>query len=257
MPRQKRTDQTELPAISAASPPVDTQDMFPEICVSSASQGVRGETNITTGESSDRKNLKAPPIRDSDKVVVRLPDGMRDEIKLSAEASGRSTNAEIVLRLQQFTLKQGGAIEPPKENGLGVSPTLEQDNTVVTTDTLVGYSDDLEIVRAALDVFGREAAQALWRDLGLPMPPSRPPLQRQVSEAQMRVEEFLDECTIPDPLFRLASSELHVRYKQWMELQGQPSRDLPAFGRLLVKAGCKRRRSNGSFYLGLRLRGEA
>lgn len=35
----------------------------------------------------------------ADKYIVRLPDGMRDQIALSAKASGRSMNAEIVDRL--------------------------------------------------------------------------------------------------------------------------------------------------------------
>lgn len=37
--------------------------------------------------------------RDSDKVIVRLPDGMRDRIKDTAEQNGRSMNAEIVATL--------------------------------------------------------------------------------------------------------------------------------------------------------------
>ena len=38
--------------------------------------------------------------RGSDQFVVRLPDGMRERIKRSAEASGRSMNAEIVSVLE-------------------------------------------------------------------------------------------------------------------------------------------------------------
>ncbi|KQV68414.1 hypothetical protein ASC90_12450 [Rhizobium sp. Root1220] len=38
--------------------------------------------------------------RGSDQFPLRLPDGMRDRIKESAEAAGRSMNAEIVLRLE-------------------------------------------------------------------------------------------------------------------------------------------------------------
>lgn len=42
----------------------------------------------------------APPTnRESDKFIVRLPDGMRDRIKTAAEANNRSMNAEIVARL--------------------------------------------------------------------------------------------------------------------------------------------------------------
>lgn len=35
-----------------------------------------------------------------DKVIVRLPDGMRDKLKEAASANGRSMNAEIVARLE-------------------------------------------------------------------------------------------------------------------------------------------------------------
>lgn len=40
------------------------------------------------------------PSRELDKVVVRLPDGMRDALKERAAATGRSMNAEIAHRLQ-------------------------------------------------------------------------------------------------------------------------------------------------------------
>jgi hypothetical protein len=39
------------------------------------------------------------PSQQQDKFVLRLPDGMRDQIKLAAEANNRSMNAEIVARL--------------------------------------------------------------------------------------------------------------------------------------------------------------
>lgn len=39
--------------------------------------------------------------RKSDQFPLRLPDGMRDQLKDAAEASGRSTNAEIVARLER------------------------------------------------------------------------------------------------------------------------------------------------------------
>lgn len=41
-----------------------------------------------------------PPSPDQDKFIIRLPDGMRDQIKAAAEASGRSMTAEIVARLR-------------------------------------------------------------------------------------------------------------------------------------------------------------
>lgn len=39
--------------------------------------------------------------RESDKFIVRLPDGMRDRIKVAADANGRSMNAEIVATLRE------------------------------------------------------------------------------------------------------------------------------------------------------------
>lgn len=43
---------------------------------------------------------KTPP-QYQEKFVLRLPDGMRDRIKLSAEANHRSMNAEVIALLEQ------------------------------------------------------------------------------------------------------------------------------------------------------------
>lgn len=40
------------------------------------------------------------PSDTADKVLVRMPDGMRDQLKAAAKASNRTMNAEIVARLQ-------------------------------------------------------------------------------------------------------------------------------------------------------------
>lgn len=41
--------------------------------------------------------------RDSDKFMLRMPDGLRDRIKAAADTSGRSMNAEIVaVLLERF-----------------------------------------------------------------------------------------------------------------------------------------------------------
>lgn len=41
------------------------------------------------------------PSETADRFIVRLPEGMRDRIREEAEKSGRSMNAEIVVRLEQ------------------------------------------------------------------------------------------------------------------------------------------------------------
>ncbi|UFS65165.1 Arc family DNA-binding protein [Paracoccus denitrificans] len=43
--------------------------------------------------------MAVPTGRESDKFMLRLPDGMRDRIKAAAEANKRSMNAEIVAAL--------------------------------------------------------------------------------------------------------------------------------------------------------------
>jgi hypothetical protein len=45
------------------------------------------------------KPARTPQL--ADKYVLRLPDGMRDQIGARAKANNRSMNAEIVLMLQQ------------------------------------------------------------------------------------------------------------------------------------------------------------
>ena len=45
--------------------------------------------------------MAAPTNRESDKFIVRLPDGMRERIKAAAEANNRSMNAEIVATLER------------------------------------------------------------------------------------------------------------------------------------------------------------
>lgn len=46
------------------------------------------------------KDTKPAVTRDSDKFMLRFPDGMRDKIAELAKANNRSMNAEIIARLQ-------------------------------------------------------------------------------------------------------------------------------------------------------------
>lgn len=45
--------------------------------------------------------------QDQDKVIIRMPDGMRDEIQAEAKKNKRSANAEIVARLSQTGIGGG------------------------------------------------------------------------------------------------------------------------------------------------------
>lgn len=51
------------------------------------------------------------PSDKQDQFVLRLPDGMRDRIKVAAEANSRSMNAEIIAALEEKFPKPRGMIE--------------------------------------------------------------------------------------------------------------------------------------------------
>jgi hypothetical protein len=48
---------------------------------------------------NEQEKKRSPPSHELDRFIVRFPNGMRDEIAASAQAAGRSMNAEIVMRL--------------------------------------------------------------------------------------------------------------------------------------------------------------
>lgn len=54
----------------------------------------------------------AVTTRESDKFMLRLPDGMREAIRLAAEANNRSMNAEIVARLAESLEKGAEPFSP-------------------------------------------------------------------------------------------------------------------------------------------------
>lgn len=62
--------------------------------------------------------------RESDKFMLRLPDGMRDKIAYVAKANGRSMNAEIIARLER-TFSQ----ENPASNDISV--TMDQFDKII------------------------------------------------------------------------------------------------------------------------------
>ncbi|SDY18052.1 Arc family DNA-binding protein [Citreimonas salinaria] len=88
--------------------------------------------------------------RDSDKFMLRLPAGMRERIKASAEENNRSMNAEIVHALDFYFAFDN--LGPSDENG---TAPLDPPQAVRT-------SDDASKVAAAM-------ARRYQRDLELAM----------------------------------------------------------------------------------------
>ena len=51
------------------------------------------------------------PVREQDKFMLRLPDGMRERLTLEARSRGRSMNAEVVARLRKSLEDQDAAAD--------------------------------------------------------------------------------------------------------------------------------------------------
>ncbi len=79
----------------------------------------------------------------SDKYIVRLPDGMRDEIKVAARAAGRSMNAEIVHRLEAY--RAPGRIEIEVDTAPIVAATEACERLAKAADTAFAACERLGI----------------------------------------------------------------------------------------------------------------
>jgi hypothetical protein len=86
--------------------------------------------------------------RDSDKFMLRLPDGMRKRIKAEAEANRRSMNAEIVARLEWTFSPVSGV---PSEH-----VQLDQDELEKMDEIMRAFSNLLMHRRSRGEVGGEE-----------------------------------------------------------------------------------------------------
>ena len=57
--------------------------------------------------TSSGETMGRPPSPDKDRFIVRLPDGMRDQISAAARANDRTMTAEIVTRLRMSFEAEG------------------------------------------------------------------------------------------------------------------------------------------------------
>lgn len=128
---------------------------------------------------------------------------------------------------------------------------------------------DFEIMREKMAVIretrlthGRAAAQAMWRELGLPLPPSEEDRQvAHASEAQRQIygyiHDFLEECCEPAPTSRVRTPELHKLYNDWAVAGGAPFITLTAFGLSMRHSPYRKMKAGTTWWLGLRIRDDA
>jgi plasmid stability protein len=71
-----------------------------------------------------KKRTDTSTNRESDKIIVRLPAGMRDQLAQLAARHGKSMNAEVVTALQNH-FARGGA-RPDQDEVMGLLGEMKQ-----------------------------------------------------------------------------------------------------------------------------------
>lgn len=96
---------------------------------------------------------KLPPSRTADKIIIRLPDGMRDKLAAYANLHGRSMTAEVVDLLEAGLLHRGGI---DRQTIKGMIKT-EKDQEELLRQRLEITHDYIQGLEEVLDVYDREA----------------------------------------------------------------------------------------------------
>ncbi|MDH0907570.1 hypothetical protein N5C66_01655 [Rhizobium pusense] len=190
--------------------------------------------------SEDLSNFQELP--ENDRVSLFPSKPSVDTLDMFTEAGVSAAARGVRGNTNRPSVSEGAS---PQETGDQMGGSLP---TQFGADTF-----KIDLLRLALDIHGQKVAQALWHEMGLPMPTPPPPRILATSEAAEMVSVFLRECTIPDPRWQMSATELHRRYERWMVGRDGTQLGLHAFGKVAIRCGAKRRRSNGSMYIGIRL----
>ena len=119
--------------------------------------------------------------------------------------------------------------------------------------------DKMAMIRETRLTHGRAAAQAMWRELGMPLPPDETsgPQGRETDmqrELYGYIADFLEQCCEEAAEARVRTSELHKVYNRWAAAAGAPYATLTAFGLSMRFSPYRRVKTSTTFYSGLRIR---
>lgn len=102
--------------------------------------------------------------------------------------------------------------------------------------------------------FGRGAAMALWRELGLPLVEEpTAPVRGSATEGIDFVRQFLAERTEEAPGGRVKASELFRAFNGWCAATGAPPMTQTAFGMCMRQMPVRKKQANIIYYLGIRI----
>lgn len=88
--------------------------------------------------------------RGADQYTVRFPDGLRDRIRVAADANGRSMNAEIVARL---AASFQDADRPAAEDVAALSERVERIEALIGAP---GSPERMEVAKKVFAEVGKE-----------------------------------------------------------------------------------------------------
>lgn len=102
------------------------------------------------------------PASEADKLIIRLPDGMREKIRRAAASNNRSMNGEVIARLEQSfetsKRKPNGAPQTTMADILKQIEELEQriDELSIPDFVTAGRLDDVEARLMLLEARGQK-----------------------------------------------------------------------------------------------------
>jgi len=73
-----------------------------------------------------RKQMGRRPSEAQDKFIIRLPDGMREQLKAAAEANDRTMTSEVVARLRA-SFEKGALQQEPEHASSLFADTVERE----------------------------------------------------------------------------------------------------------------------------------
>lgn len=103
--------------------------------------------------------------------------------------------------------------------------------------------------------FGRAAAMALWRELGLPeIAPAEAATRTPAMQGLDFARDFLADCTVEDAAGQVQARHLHEAYSRWATRATAPPMTERAFAMCLEALGVRKRRGHLIQYVGIRLK---
>ncbi|MEM9700244.1 MAG: Arc family DNA-binding protein [Pseudomonadota bacterium] len=136
------------------------------------------------------------PSQKQDKFVLRLPDGMRDRIKVHAEANGRSMNAEIIHRLEaSFEIPSALSDHGPISVQIPMNPEDNGEAYRIKVKAILNMFSLMSKLSAKDDDVAKLLADLADSDTQLAFPPLDPSLNNSARASARDAEKSSERKT--------------------------------------------------------------